>query len=224
MTLSSRGSTPLVIAGAGGHASDLLNAIEAVNAVWPSWTVAGVLADDPPLGSRRFSERNAPHLGGLAESEIEALPVGWAIVIGVGSPTLRRMLADRIGSARRAATVVHPRADIASGVELGDGAIVLSSAVVSANARLGRHVSVSQLVSVGHEAMIGDCSSVLPGAIVSGDVTIGCDVLVGSNAFIKEGLTIGDGARVGAGAVVIKSVPAGVTVVGSPARPVPARP
>lgn len=42
---------------------------------------------------------------------------------------------------------------------------------------------------------------------------------IGSNATILPGITIGEGAMVGAGSVVTKDVPAGVTVVGNPARP-----
>lgn len=41
---------------------------------------------------------------------------------------------------------------------------------------------------------------------------------IGSGAVILPGLEIGAGALVGAGAVVTRSVPAGATVVGSPAR------
>lgn len=43
--------------------------------------------------------------------------------------------------------------------------------------------------------------------------------LIGSGAVLLPGITIGEGAMVGAGAVVTKDVPAGVTVVGNPARP-----
>lgn len=49
-------------------------------------------------------------------------------------------------------------------------------------------------------------------------IIIGADVWIGGGAIILPGVTIGDGAIVGAGAVVTRDVPAGVTVVGNPAK------
>jgi UDP-2-acetamido-3-amino-2,3-dideoxy-glucuronate N-acetyltransferase len=46
---------------------------------------------------------------------------------------------------------------------------------------------------------------------------------IGSGATILGGVRIGAGATVGAGAVVVDDVAAGATVVGNPARPLPAR-
>jgi serine O-acetyltransferase len=46
---------------------------------------------------------------------------------------------------------------------------------------------------------------------------------MGCGAIALGPITIGDGARVGSGSVVIKSVPPGVTVVGSPGRVVTKR-
>jgi acetyltransferase-like isoleucine patch superfamily enzyme len=46
---------------------------------------------------------------------------------------------------------------------------------------------------------------------------------IGSGATILGGVRIGAGATVGAGAVVVKDVPAGATVVGNPARVLPAK-
>ncbi|WP_146585895.1 sugar O-acetyltransferase [Puniceibacterium confluentis] len=50
-------------------------------------------------------------------------------------------------------------------------------------------------------------------------VTIGRNVWIGGGAVILPGVSIGDDAIIGAGSVVTRDVPAGVTVAGSPARP-----
>jgi maltose O-acetyltransferase len=49
-------------------------------------------------------------------------------------------------------------------------------------------------------------------------VHIGRNVWIGGGAIILPGVTIGDDAVIGAGAVVTRSVEAGVTVAGNPAR------
>jgi serine O-acetyltransferase len=48
--------------------------------------------------------------------------------------------------------------------------------------------------------------------------TIGNNVMIGMGAKILGNITVGDGARIGANSVVTKSVPAGATAVGIPAR------
>jgi len=49
-------------------------------------------------------------------------------------------------------------------------------------------------------------------------VRIGSNVWIGGGAVILPGVTIGDDAIIGAGSIVTRDVPAGVTVVGNPAR------
>lgn len=54
---------------------------------------------------------------------------------------------------------------------------------------------------------------------VSAPVHIGAEVWIGARATVLQGVRVGDGATVGASAVVTRDVPAHVTVVGIPARP-----
>jgi bifunctional UDP-N-acetylglucosamine pyrophosphorylase/glucosamine-1-phosphate N-acetyltransferase len=50
--------------------------------------------------------------------------------------------------------------------------------------------------------------------------TIGDNVFIGSDSVLIAPVTVADGARTGAGSVVNRSVAAGSTVVGVPARPI----
>jgi len=81
-------------------------------------------------------------------------------------------------------------------------------------------------VVIGETAEIGDDVLLYQGVVLGGTTlekakrhpTLGSNVEMGSGAIALGPITIGDGARIGSGSVVIKSVPAGATVVGIPGR------
>ena len=206
---------PLVLIGGGGHASDVLQAVEAINAARPTYHVVGVL-DDHDVDPRRFAGRGVAHLGPVdALATVEA-----AYVLCLGWPWTRYALAQRVGQrARPAPPIVHPSADVGVGVELGPGSVVLGHAHLSPFVRFGAHTLVSYGASVGHDTAFGDHASVMPNAAVSGQVVGGQRVLIGTGAVVREGVRLGDDVRIGAGAAVVADVAAGLTVVGVPARP-----
>ncbi|HEX3984750.1 MAG TPA: serine O-acetyltransferase, partial [Acidisoma sp.] len=86
-------------------------------------------------------------------------------------------------------------------------------------------------VVIGETAEIGDDCTFYQGVTLGGTrpsadqagqkrhPTIGNGVIVSSNAQVLGPFKVGDGARIGANALVIKPVPAGMTVVATPARP-----
>ncbi len=206
---------PLVLIGGGGHASDVLQAVEAVNAARPTYHVVGIL-DDHDVDPRRFAGRGVAHIGPIDD----VAGVDAAYVLCLGWPWTRHAVARRIGErARPAPPIVHPAADVGVGVELGPGSVVLGHAHLSPFVRLGAHAVVSYVASVGHDTTFGDHTSVMPHAAVSGDVAGGHRVLVGTGAAVREGVRLGDDVRIGAGAAVVDDVAPGLTVVGVPARP-----
>ncbi len=109
-------------------------------------------------------------------------------------------------------------------VQLGEGAILSPFVTLTSNIRIGRHFHANLYSYVEHDCVIGDFVTFAPGVQCNGNVVIQDHAYTGAGAVIKQGqpgapLVIGRGAVVGMGAVVTKSVPAGVTVVGNPARP-----
>jgi sugar O-acyltransferase (sialic acid O-acetyltransferase NeuD family) len=109
-------------------------------------------------------------------------------------------------------------------VVLGQGAILCPFVTLTSNVRIGCHFHCNIYSYVAHDCVVGDFVTFAPGVKCNGNVVIEDDVYIGTGAIIKQGrpgnpIVIGQGAVVGMGAVVTRSVAAGSTVVGNPARP-----
>ena len=210
----------LVIVGAGGFGRETADVVDAVNAAAgdPVWRLLGVVDDAPsPENLERLARRAIPYLG----TTDDLLSGGRKprFLIGIGSPAVRRMLADRLEDAGLvAATVVHPAATIGSDVSIGAGTVICAGARVTTHIRLGLHVHLNPNVTVGHDTTLGDFVSMNPSSSVSGDCQIRPGALIGVGAVVLNRLVVGSGALVGANACVVRDVEAGRTVKGVPAR------
>lgn len=117
-------------------------------------------------------------------------------------------------------TIVHRTAFIACTARLGQGCQVLAQAAVCADAQLGPGVIINTSASVDHDCTIGAGTHLAPGVRLAGEVAVGERAFIGTGAIVLPRLRIGADSIVGAGAVVTKDVPANITVLGNPARPV----
>ena len=108
-------------------------------------------------------------------------------------------------------------------VEMGEGSLLCPFTCITSNIKIGKFFHANIYSYVAHDCVIGDYVTFAPGVKCNGNIHIEDHAYIGTGAVIKQGtpdkpLIIGKGAVVGMGAVVTKSVPAGVTVVGNPAR------
>jgi serine O-acetyltransferase len=115
---------------------------------------------------------------------------------------------------------------------------MLTGIEIHPGARIGKRLFIDHGMGVviGETAEIGDDCTLYHGVTLGGRAprrgergqkrhpTLGDGVIVGSGSQILGPFRVGNGARIGAGSVVVREVPDGATMVGSPARPVGARP
>ena len=123
---------------------------------------------------------------------------------------------------------------IGDGTRVGPFVEIQRGAVVGARCKIQSHTFVCDGVEIGDEVFVGHGVMFIndrrPRATTEdGELQVEDDwalertvvercASIGSGVVVLCGIRVGEGALVGAGAVVTRDVPAGATVVGSPAR------
>lgn len=139
--------------------------------------------------------------------------------VAIGDNGARRRISELI--ARSGGTLIqvrHPDARVSAHAVIDPGVFLAALAIVAADARVGQAAIVNHGAIVDHDCLVGSWTHIAPRAVLGGGVRIGEGCLIGSGAMVLPGVSVGSGATVGAGAVVCRDVPAGVTVIGVPAR------
>ena len=111
------------------------------------------------------------------------------------------------------AVLIGAHAVIGSGCVIARGQ--LCDTVIGDGSRLGN------LVNVGHNVRIGHHCAISSGTSIAGGVHIGDDCQVGVGVTFNAKITIETACKIGMGSVVTKSLPAGASVFGNPAKPLP---
>lgn len=194
----------LLVVGAGGHASVVVDAAQ----------VAGVdvirVVGDP-------AER--PDVLGARVSQTAEDAGADAFIIAVGDNRTRaRLFAEYSATGLKPAAVIHPSAVIARGVVIGEGTFVAAGVVVNTGTRIGSNAILNTSSTVDHDCVVGDHAHIGPMTGVCGGVRIGDGVLVGVGCSIIPSCTVGDWTVLGAGSTVVHDLPADGRFAGAPAR------
>jgi sugar O-acyltransferase (sialic acid O-acetyltransferase NeuD family) len=209
---------PLVIFGAGGLGREVLLLLRQLNEAQPSWQVRGFYDDHAPTTP---TVGGLPYLGTSADLNATAEPL--AVAVAVGSSASRAAVMARLTSEQLSfPSIVHPAVALGpmQRIALGAGCIIQQGCLLTCDITLGRFVLLNLGCTVGHDATLADFCSLMPHANVSGAARLEQGVYLGTNATVIQGVQIGENTILGAGAVAVRDLPANVTAVGVPAKPV----
>lgn len=146
------------------------------------------------------------------------------VLIAIANSQIREKLANQlVMDGLQLWTVQADNVVMMDNIEIAEGAALSPFVSITSNIKIGKCFHANLYCYVEHDCIIGDYVTFAPGVKCNGNIHIEDHAYIGTGAVIKQGtpdkpLVIGKGTIVGMGAVVTKSVPAGVTVVGNPAR------
>lgn len=205
----------IVIYGSGGMAKEVVQLINDINRVKPSWNIAGYIDDIKGYCNEQVNGYKILGPGELLKDR----HMPRYIVLAVSNPLARQNIYKRVRDDRLIFPVlIHPAAHIAESAAIGEGSIIGIDCIISVNVIIGKYAFLNMRTVVGHDTVIGDFSSCLVNCIIAGNVNIHEGVLLGSNCVIKEKTIVGKGAKVAMGAVVSFDVEDGYVVMSRPSK------
>ena len=146
--------------------------------------------------------------------------IGFVVAIGNPHGRIRLQYEEFLSQeGLEPVTLAHPTAWIADNAQIEVGSQLLAGTIIAPEARIGRQCIINTRASVDHECILEEGVEIAPGGILCGNVHAEVNAWICAGATVLPRIRIGADAIVGAGAVVIRDVPAGVTVVGVPAKP-----
>jgi sugar O-acyltransferase (sialic acid O-acetyltransferase NeuD family) len=203
----------LLVLGAGGHAKVVVDA-----ALASGWDVVGLLDADPSRAGQKLLDRPIFACDEYGASELCAAHAAQ-IVVAIGQNETRRRIFELLrAKGAPIATIVHPRACVASSCSIAAGTVVFAGVVVNPDTRIGANVILNTSSSIDHDGVIGDHAHVSPGVHVGGTVSVGEGTHIGIGATLRNDIRVGSWCLVGAGSVVVESLPDRVVAFGVPAR------
>lgn len=203
----------VLVFGASGHGKVVADVVRAAGLEF-----VGFIDDDP--GRRQAGLWGLPVISWDEFASRRDETARPAIALGIGDNRARARVLERILAAGfEVVSAVHPSAVVAPRARIGEGTVVMALAAVNPDAEVGDGVILNTGCVVEHDCRVGSFAHLSPNSALGGGVEIEAGVHLGLGAVVLPLRKVGEWAQVGAGAVVTRDVPPGVTVVGTPAKP-----
>jgi len=203
---------PILLIGAGGHATACIDVIERHGV----FTVAGLVGLVEEVGRRVL---DYPVVGTDADlltlhADCQHALVGMGHIKSCRPRRGAFEMLQRIGF--DLPVIVSPLAYVSKHAALGAGTIVMHDAVVNAGAVVGRNCIINTQSLIEHDAVIADHCHIATAAVINGGARVGVGTFVGSNSTVRELDSIGADCVIGMGQRVLADcAPATVVTKGA---------
>lgn len=155
-----------------------------------------------------FIDDNRSKQGGEVASYEEALkkypPASYTVAIAIGYDNLEKRWSayEKVRCAGyETPTLVHPRAYVASQVKIGEGSIIMATAVVDYKAEIGRLVVIWPGATINHDSRIGNNCFLSPNCTICGFADILSNCFIGAGAIVVDKVQISKGRFIKAGSL-----------------------
>ena len=213
-------SEKLLIIGASGHAKVVIDIVQKEK----KHTIVGLIASTNEIGKVVMG-----HTVIATETDLPQIMQqhpDCSLFIAVGDNWMRHQIYERISTLlpnATFATLIHPSAQIAAEVTIGQGTVVMAGSIINSCSNIGDFVIVNTKSSIDHDNNLGSYSSLAPNATTGGNVSIGDFTAISISATVKHGIQIGKHVVVGAGSIVLKNIEDGMVAYGTPAKNIRSR-
>ncbi len=189
---------PVIVLGAGGHASVLVDMLRSQGVVPIALVAPTASAPRAVLTDISLWHDEAKILA-YRPDEVE-------LINGIGSlpgnPLRATLFARYRALGYRFASVVSAQAMVSDYAVLEEGVQVMAGAIIQAGTQIGVNSIINSGAIVDHDCHLGGDNHIAPGAVLSGGVVTGERVHIGTGAAVIQGISIGTDAVVGAGATL----------------------
>lgn len=155
-----------------------------------------------------------PGLDSIALSQLKNtyVPQECAIIMAMGYNDINRSRESMFHRLKemgyRIETYVHPDAKVYTQHLLGEGCVILPSAVIEPHVHLGANSMVWANTTLAHHSRVGENCWIASGAVISGQAEVGHNSFIGVNATIVNKVVIAEYSIIGAGALITKNTKA----------------
>ncbi len=206
-------SKPLVIIGAGGHASVLAEILLSEGRRIIAVVSPEMIVDSSPLAGMNRLMTDEALLTAYSPEQVELVNGMGAIP---GNDMHFKLFNYFSEKGYHFISVISPNAIVSKYARLADGVQIMAGAIVQTNATINRNCIINSGAIIEHDCCIGAHNHIAPSATLSGGVITENQVHVGTGANVIQSIKIGTQAVIGAGCTIVRDVPQKQVII--PAR------